>query len=149
MTPDRPTESSRAKQRDRTYLAKELFLDTSFITKGTEEDLPQSYDKVIKGPEANQWKEAMDAEMSQLNEMGTWKKEDLPEKRKAIGCRWVFVRKKDEHRKIVKYKAHLVTQGFSQKPGTDYSDNSTFAPVMHFETLRTMLTNSTIYNWKL
>ena len=91
----------------------------------------------------------MDVEMSQLNKMKTWKKEDLPEEWKAIGCRWVFVRKKDKHRKIVKYKACLVAQGFSQKPGTNYLDNSTFAPVMCFETLRTMLDNSTIYNWKL
>ena len=104
---------------------------------------------MIKGPEANQWKEAMDVEMNQLNEMGTWKNEDLPEEQKAIGCRWVFARKKDEHRKIVRYKAHLVAQGFLQKPGTDYLDNGTFALVMRFETLRTMLANSTIYNWKL
>ena len=53
MTPDRPTESLRAKQRDKTNLAEALFLDTSFITKGTEEDLPQSYDEAIKGPEAD------------------------------------------------------------------------------------------------
>ena len=91
----------------------------------------------------------MDAEMNQLNKMRTWKKEDLPEERKAIGCRWVFARKKDEHGKIVKYKACLVAQGFLQKPGTDYLDNGTFALVMHFETLRTMLANSAIYNWKL
>ena len=87
--------------------------------------------------------------MSQLNKMGTWKKEDLPEEWKAIGCRWVFARKKDEHGKIVKYKAHLVTQGFLQKPGTNYLDNGTFALVMCFKTLRTMLANSAIYNYKL
>ena len=74
---------------------------------------------MIKGPEANQWREAMDVEMSQLNEMGTWKKEDLPEEWKAIGCRWVFMRKKDKHGKIVRYKACLVAQGFLQNPGTD------------------------------
>ena len=142
MTPDRPTVLLRAKQRERTNLAKELFLDTSFLTKGAKEDLPQSYDKAIKGPEANQWKEAMDVEMSQLNEMGTWKKEDLPEEQKAICCRWVLARKKDKHRKIVKYKACLVAQEFSQRPGTNYLDNSTFALVMRFKTLRTMLANS-------
>ena len=109
LTPDRPTESLRAKQREKLNLAEELFLDTSFLTKGAKEDLPQSYDKVIKGPEADQWKEAMEAEMSQLNKMRTWKKEDLPEEWKAIGCRWVFARKKDKHKRIVKYNACPVT----------------------------------------
>ena len=132
---------SKAKQKEKSNLAEELFLDTSFLTKRAEEDLPQSYEEAIKGPEANQWKKAMDAEMSQLNKMETWKKEDLPEKQKAIGCRWVFARKKDEHGKVV--------QGFSQKPENDYLDNSTFALVMCFETLRTMLAKSAIYNWKL
>ena len=40
LTPDRPTELSRAKQRERTNLAEELFLDTSFLTKGARKDLP-------------------------------------------------------------------------------------------------------------
>ena len=40
LTPDRHTESLRAKQRERKNLAKELFLDTSFLTKGAKEDLP-------------------------------------------------------------------------------------------------------------
>ena len=71
------------KQKEKSNLAEELFLDTSFLTKGAKEDLPQFYDEAIKGPEANQWKEAMDAEMSQLNEMGTCKKEDLPEEHKS------------------------------------------------------------------
>ena len=56
-----------------------------------------------------------------------------------MGCKWVFLRKKDEDRNIESYKAQLVAQGFSQKPGMDYSDTGTFAPVMCFETLRTML----------
>ena len=40
LTPDRSTESSRAKPREKSNLAKELFLDRSFITKGAKEDLP-------------------------------------------------------------------------------------------------------------
>ena len=36
----------------------------------------------------------MDAEIGQLNEMGTWEEAELPEERKAIGCKWVFTRKR-------------------------------------------------------
>ena len=58
----------------------------------------------------------MDAKIRQLNEMGTWEEAELPVGRKAVGCRWVF---RDEEGKFIKYKARLVAQGFSQKPGVD------------------------------
>ncbi|EJD33218.1 hypothetical protein AURDEDRAFT_77153, partial [Auricularia subglabra TFB-10046 SS5] len=53
--------------------------------------------------------------------------------RYAIGNRWVFVRKRDENTDIVKYKAQLVAQGFSQHLGFNYSH--TFALVIQFEAL--------------
>ena len=120
-----------------------------FLNKGTEEDLPRNFDEAISGIEADQWKQAMDEEMENLKVMGTWIKEELPLGRKVVGCRWVYVRKRDEHGAIIKHKARLVAQGFSQKPGIDYSDNGTFTPVMQFETLWTMLAHSAINNWKL
>ena len=75
--------------------------------------------------------------------------EELPEGREAVECKWVFLRKKDENGNIEAYKAWLVAQGFSQKPGTDYSDTGTFAPMMRFETLRTMLALAVINGWDM
>jgi len=75
--------------------------------------------------------------------------EDLPSDWKTIGCRWVFTKKRDKHGNIIKYKARLVAQGFSQKPGTDYSNDGMFAPVMQFETLQTVLAYSAVHNLKL
>ena len=79
------------------------------------------------------------AECTQLMERGTCQLEELSEGRKAISCKWVFDWKKDENGNIIKYKAQLIAQGFSQKPGVGCMHTGTFAPVMHFETLRTML----------
>ena len=62
--------------------------------------------------------------------MGTWELAELPEEMKAIGCKWVFVKKHDKKGKLIKYKAQLVAQGFSQKPGIDFSNDGTFAPIM-------------------
>ncbi|KAL8155915.1 hypothetical protein AgCh_001101 [Apium graveolens] len=45
-----------------------------------------------------------------------------------VGNRWVFVRKRNERNEIVRYKARLVAQGFSQRPGFDYQE--TYSPVM-------------------
>ena len=39
---------------------------------------------------------------------------------KPVGYKWVFVRKRDDKNEIVRYKARLVAQGFSQRPGIDY-----------------------------
>ena len=99
--------------------------------------------------EKEYWKAAVEAELNILEKMGTWKMEDLPVGREPIGCRWVFDKKRDEHGNVVKYKARLVAQGFSQKPGTDFSHNGTFAPVMRFETLRTMLALAAINKWNM
>ena len=124
-------------------------MDTIFLTKGTDDNLPLNYDEAISGKEGNQWKQAMDEEMENLKTMGTWVRTNLPKERAVVGCKWVYLRKRDEYGTITKYKARLVAQGFSQKPGTNYLDNGTFAPVMRFETLRTMLAYSAINNWKL
>ena len=72
----------------------------------------------------------MGEEIETLKKMGTWILKDLPDDRKAIGCRWVFVKKRDEAGNIIQWKTRLVAQGFSQKPGTDYDNDGTFAPVM-------------------
>ena len=47
---------------------------------------------------------------------------------KPVGNKWVFVRKRNENNDIIRYKARLVAQGFSQRPGIDYEE--TYSPVM-------------------
>lgn len=105
---------------------------------------PKTVDEVIMSEEGEQWKKAMEEEMENLKQMGTWTLQDLPDDQKAIGCKWVFIRKRDETGSIIQWKARLVAQGFSQKPGTDYDNNGTFAPMMWFKTLCTLLTHTTI-----
>ena len=43
-----------------------------------------------------------------------------PDGVKLVGYKWVFVRKRDATNKVTRYKARLVAQGFSQRPGIDY-----------------------------
>ena len=62
---------------------------------------------------------------------------------------WVFVRKRDKMGSIIQRRARLIAQGFGQKPGTDYSNNGTFALVMHFKTLHTILAYAAVNNLKL
>ena len=51
-----------------------------------------------------------------------------PPKIFPVGFKWVFVRKRNENNKVVRYKARLVAEGFTQRPGVDF--NETYSPVM-------------------
>ena len=53
---------------------------------------------------------------------------------KPVGHKWVFVRKRNEKNDVLRYKARLVAQGFSQRPGIDYEE--TYSPVMDVITFR-------------
>ena len=106
-------------------------LEYSFAT--SDQDNPKTAEEALNSPNAERWKEAMEAEMETIKKMGTWKLEKFLEDRETIGNKWVFLWKQDEKGNIV--EARLVAQGFSQKPGTDHSNDGTFAPVMWFKTL--------------
>ncbi|GKB46044.1 putative reverse transcriptase, RNA-dependent DNA polymerase [Tanacetum coccineum] len=59
---------------------------------------------------------------------------DLPTGKHAIGTKWVYRNKKDEIGIVVRNKARLVTQGYTQEEGIDYDD--VFALVVRIEAIR-------------
>ncbi|GKA95394.1 ribonuclease H-like domain-containing protein [Tanacetum coccineum] len=71
--------------------------------------------------------EAMQEELLQFKLQEVWTLVDLPNGKKAIGTKWVFRNKKDERGIMIKNKARLVAQGYTQEEGIDY--NEVFAPV--------------------
>ncbi|PIL28276.1 hypothetical protein GSI_09564 [Ganoderma sinense ZZ0214-1] len=107
---------------------------------------PRTFKEAMTLPEADQWRAAMDAEIAQLQKLGTWSMVDLPTDRKAIGCTWVY-RIKENLEGEVKFKARLVAQGFSQIPGYDVFD--TFAPVIRTDSVRTLLAIGTERNMEM
>jgi hypothetical protein len=64
-----------------------------------------------------------------------------------IGTKWVFKNKQGEDGEIVRNKAHLVAQGFSQVEDLDFGE--TFAPVAHLEAIRILLAFVTSKGFKL
>ncbi|GJW80796.1 putative ribonuclease H-like domain-containing protein [Tanacetum coccineum] len=61
----------------------------------------------------------------------------LPNGKRAIGTKWVFRNKKDERGIVIKNKARLVAQGYTQEEGIDYDE--VFAPVARIEAIRLFL----------
>ncbi|GKB74586.1 ribonuclease H-like domain-containing protein, partial [Tanacetum coccineum] len=83
--------------------------------------------KVIQALEDPSWVEAMQDELLQFKLLKVWTLFDLPRDKWTIGTKWVFRNKKDKRGIVVKNKARLVAQGYTQEEGIDYDE--VFAPV--------------------
>ncbi|GKC25385.1 putative ribonuclease H-like domain-containing protein [Tanacetum coccineum] len=66
-----------------------------------------------------------------------WTLVDLPNRKRAIGTKWVFRNKKDERGIVIRNKARLVAQGYTQEERIDYDE--VFAPVARIEAIRLFL----------
>ncbi|GJZ80257.1 uncharacterized mitochondrial protein-like protein [Tanacetum coccineum] len=62
-----------------------------------------------------------------------WTLVDLPNGKRDIGTKWVFRNKKDERGIVIRNKARLVAQGYTQEEGIDYDE--VFAPVSRIEAI--------------
>lgn len=98
---------------------------------------PKSYSEAMHSADKNDWLKAMHEELQSIEDNDTWTLTDLPPDRKSIGSKWVFKTKQDESGKLIRKKARVVAQGFTQKFGVDYDE--VFAPVARSTTLRVLL----------
>ncbi|GJU88861.1 putative ribonuclease H-like domain-containing protein [Tanacetum coccineum] len=93
--------------------------------------------KVIHALKDPSWIEAMQEELLQFNLQEVWTLVDLPIAKRVIGSKWVFRNKKDEKGIVIRNKARLVAQGYTQEEGIDYDE--VFAPVTRIEAIRLFL----------
>jgi hypothetical protein len=64
-----------------------------------------------------------------------------------IGIKWVFKNKQGKDGEVVRNKARLVAQGYSQVEGLDFRE--TFTPVAHLEAIRILLAFAVSKGFKL
>src|ERR1041385_4457501 len=60
-----------------------------------------------------------------------------PAEHNIIGTKWIFHNKQDEDGIVVRNKARLVAQGYTQIEGIDFAE--TYAPIARLESIRVML----------
>ena len=89
----------------------------------------------------------MDEELALMAKYEVWDEVDEPEGTNIVGSRWVFRIKRDASGKILKYRACLVAQGFTQLYGIDFHE--TFAPVARLSSIRTMIAIAASEDWEL
>ncbi|GKF05448.1 putative ribonuclease H-like domain-containing protein, partial [Tanacetum coccineum] len=79
----------------------------------------------------------MQEELLQFELPKVWTLVDLPNGKRAIGTKWVFRHKKDERGIVVRNKARLVAQGYTQEDGIDYDE--VFSPIARIEAIKLFL----------
>src|SRR3954464_14883257 len=97
---------------------------------------PSKLDEALKDPD---WLLAMMEELHQFERNKVWSLVERldPTKHNIIGTKWIFCNKQDEDGIVVRNKARLVAQGFTQIEGVNFRE--TYAPVAHLESIRVIL----------
>ncbi|KAA0050709.1 Beta-galactosidase [Cucumis melo var. makuwa] len=106
--------------------------------------IPKNIYTALECPE---WKNSVMEEMKALEKNRTWEICALPKGHKTVGCKWLFSLKYKADGTLDRHKTRLVTKGFTQTYGIDYSE--TFSPVAKLNTVRVLLSVAVNKNWPL
>jgi hypothetical protein len=98
---------------------------------------PQSFKEAMSRPNTDCWMATMVEEIESITKHEVWWRTKRPDGKNVVKCRWVFVYKCGADSEILRYKARLVTKGFSQQPGINYGVVS--SPVAASDAYRILL----------
>src|SRR6266404_5346884 len=98
---------------------------------------PRTLGEAKRRPDWPLWEQAIQSELDTLHTNATWTLEQAPPGANVIGSKWVFKAKHNASGKVVRYKAQLVAQGYTQVEGVDYFD--TYAPVTRLASSRAII----------
>ncbi|GJZ55361.1 putative ribonuclease H-like domain-containing protein, partial [Tanacetum coccineum] len=110
---------------------------TRRMTKSVTEHAMFKPKKVIQALKDPSWIEAIQDELLQFKLQQVWTLVDLPHGKRAIGTKWVYKNKKVERGIVIRNKARLVAQGYTQEEGIDYDE--VFAHVARIKVIRLFL----------
>jgi hypothetical protein len=75
----------------------------------------------------------MHEELNNFTRNEVWELVERPKNHNVIGIKWVFCDKHNEYGLVVRNKARLMAQGYTQDEGLDFGE--TFAPMPRLEAI--------------
>jgi len=103
--------------------------------------------KVDEALQDESWESAMHDELHQFIRNDVWTLVPHPAEQNIIGTKWIFKNKTYENGTVVRNKARLVAQGYTQIEGVDFDE--TFAPVARLESIKILLSIACHLGFKL
>ena len=96
---------------------------------------PVSYDDIFNLVDKEEWLQAVDEELNNMNKQKVFEIiKNIPKGANIIMPKWIFKYKRNADGKIIKRKARLVAMGCTQEEGVDFQN--TFSPTMKQDSLR-------------
>ena len=120
---------------------------TDFALAAPTQSTPRMLDKVLCGPNSQQWQKALDYKISQLEKLGTWVMEDLPGGQTAIPCTEVLREKQGPNGDIESFWVRIVAGRHGQIEGMNYTE--TFSAAVKLPSVCVTLANATMLNWEI
>jgi hypothetical protein len=107
---------------------------------------PKTLNEALTGPDSEAWRVSIGAEIMNFLSRKAWKRVPMQqlrdEGRKPIATKTIF-KCKDEQDGSIRRKTRIVTKGFMQIPGVDYTES--FSPVATDASVRTVIGISLYY----
>jgi hypothetical protein len=115
----------------------EYFLFISFIE-------PKKIEEALRDVD---WVNALHEELNNFIRNQVWKLVERPKNHNVIETKWVFRNKQDQDRIVVRNKARLVAQVYTQVEGLDFGE--TYALVARSKAIRILVAYACTHNIKL
>lgn len=123
--------------------------DTRIVTfLGLTDGTPITLQDAMTSEDSEKWITSMKDEMKSMDQNDVFDFDTpCPADIKPIECKWVYKKKYNDQRVVLRFKSRIVAKGYVQKYGIDFFE--TYAPTLKFKSLRTLLAIAAIHNLPL
>ncbi|KAH9859193.1 hypothetical protein J1614_012270 [Plenodomus biglobosus] len=120
---------------------------SAYVTKADiDDEIPRTYAEAMK--DHHLWQAPIDRDIQNHLDKGTREiVQDVPPGTKLVGTQWALDIKRNEDAQIIKRKARIVAQGFSQRRGIDFEVR--YPPVVRYDSLRIIIAVAVLRRWPM